>query len=152
MVSSAKYYLRLILFYQGIVTMGMGLTWIFDYTSGRFRGVLWLEEILEFIPFLNIDDKIGILWFLSGLVMMLAGTRLSHTRGWLENAGFIMGLSIPLFMGFLFVAAFFMGVNPNGYITFISYMLFSSPYFAYLRIKPQELSDETGTIDILRKE
>lgn len=152
MVSSAKRYLRLILFYQGIVTMGMGLTWVLDFTSGRFRGVVWLDELLNFVPYLDVDDKVGALWLLSGVIMTLSGTRLSRTRGWLENAGFVMGIAMPLFMGSLFVASFFMGINSNGYISAISYLMFATPYLAYLRIKPQELSDETGTIDILGKE
>ena len=149
MVSSAKRYLRLILFYQGIVTIVMSLTWIFDFTQGRLLGILWLQELSAFIPYLSTDDKIGVLWLTSGAIMVASGSRLSLNRSWLENLGFTLGFSIPLFVGCIFIAAFILGDSQNGYITFISYMMFIAPYFAYLRLKPQELSEESGSIEIL---
>lgn len=148
MVSSAKFYLRLVLFYQGIVTIAMGLTWVFDYTQGRLLGVMWLEELSAFIPYLSTDDKVGVIWVTSGAIMVASGSRLSLNRPWLENTGFALGFSVPLFVGSIFIAAFILGDHEGGYITFISYMMFIAPYFAYLRLKPLKLSDETGSMEI----
>ena len=151
MVSSAKFYLRLILFYQGILTIAMGLTWVFGQTPGRLRGVMWLQGLSDFIPYLSTDDKIGLVWIISGAIMVASGSRLSLNRPWLENTGFALGFSVPLFVGGIFIAAFILGDAPSGYVMF-SYLMFISPYFAYLRLKPHKLSRGTGSMEIRERE
>lgn len=149
MVTSAKLYLKHILFWQGIMFMIFSTTWFFDYTPGRLMGVGWLAEIFEFSPF-STDTNIGFAWLLAGILMTTAGTRLSNRWKWLENAGFVAGITVPLLAGLIFLAAFLFGGAENGYIVLISYTTFTAPLLAYLRLKPQDLVHPvTEAIDIV---
>lgn len=146
---SANKYLKLILFWQGIGFLLISLTWIFDETASRLAGVAWLEEILEFIPWFTVDQKVGGLWLVTSILMILAGTRLSCKWRKLENIAFTAAISVPILLGLIFLAAFLFGDHGNGYITLFSYATFTAPLLAYLRLGRHEPSMNTSVMDAL---
>lgn len=150
-MSPAKTLVRRVIFYQGIITIANGLTWIIDTTQGRLLGIGWLELLLGFIPVLTTDGIIGIVWCISGSIMVAAGTRLSRKRRKLENAGFLVGFLTPILVGLIFLASFIMGDHPTGYMYILSYMMWIAPYLAYLRLKPEEVSEHTQQITVVTK-
>ena len=149
MVSSARRYMRHILFMQGVLTVPFAFTWIFHATPGRLVGIAWLDSLLSYVTPLGTDVEVGILWLVSAITMILGGSQLGARWGWLESLGFVSGAMTPIAVSLIFLAGFLFGGAPNGYITFISYAMFSVPYFAYLRLKPQELAETTVPIAIL---
>lgn len=148
-MSSAHKYLKLILFWHGIVFIAVAATWIFDQTAGRLVGVHWLESVLFFIPYLGVDDKIGILWAVAGVLMILAGSRASRRGGKLETIGYVAGVIVPILISAIFAAAYLFGDAPHGYIGTINYLMFAVPLLAYTRLTPTELSADTTTMDAI---
>lgn len=148
-MSSAHKYLKLILFWHGIGFIAVGATWIFDRTEGRFVGVHWLESLLFFIPYLGVDDKVGIIWAVAGVLMVVAGSRASRPGGKLETIGYVAGVTIPILMSAIFAAAHLFGDAPHGYIASITYLLFAVPLLAYIRLTSTQLSTDTTTMNTI---
>ena len=149
MVNSARKYMRHILFMQGVLTVPFAFTWIFDATSGRLAGIAWLETVMSRVTPLSTDVEVGILWLVSAIAMILGGSRLGVRWRRLESLGFVLGAVTPIAVGLVFLAGFIFGGAPNGYITLISYAMFSVPYFAYVHLQPEELAETTAPIVIL---
>ena len=141
--------MRHILLMQGVLTIPFAFTWIFSETPGRLAGIAWLDVLMSNVTPLSTDVEVGILWLTIGIVMILGGSPLGDRWKWLESCGFVAGAMTPITVGLIFLAGSLFGWAPNGYITFISYAMFSVPYFAYLRLKPQELAETTVPIAIL---
>lgn len=131
-MNPAKRYLRYILFLGGFFTIVFSFTWILDLTPSRLAGISWLESLFGRISPLSTDTEVGILWLISGVFMALAGSRASIHRPRLETVGFLFAILMPLLMGAIFFASWMLGTSQNGYITTISYSMFTVPYFAYL--------------------
>ena len=134
---------------QGVLTVPFAFTWIFSVKPSRLVGIAWLDALMSHVTPLSTDVEVGIIWLASATAMILGGSQLGARWGWLESLGFVSGAMTPIAVGLIFLAGFLFGQAPNGYITFISYAMFSVPYFAYIALKPQELAETTVPIAIL---
>lgn len=148
-MSSANKYLRLILFWQGLGYIVLAIPWIFDETAGRLIGVAWLEAVFALVPYLTVDDKVGILWAVGGVLMILGGTNPSRRRKSLETIGYVAGITVPLLTALVFMVAFLFADAQNGYISAIAYTLYTVPLLAYLRVKPQDVTTHTSSMDAI---
>ena len=128
---------------QGVLTAHFAFTWMFHATPDRLAKIAWLDALMSRVTPLSTDVEVGILWLISATAMMLGGSQLGARWGWLESLGFVLGAMTPVAVGLVFLAGFLFGEVPNGFTTFISYLMFSVPYFAYVHLQPQELAETT---------
>ena len=128
---------------QGVLTSHFAFTWIFHATPDRLAKIAWLDALMSRVTPLSTDVEVGILWLISATAMMIGGSQLGARWGWLESLGFVSGAMTPVAVGLVFLAGFLFGEVPNGFTTFISYLMFSVPYFAYVHLQPQELAETT---------
>lgn len=128
--------LRNILKIQGLTTIAIGIGWLVVPSRGRLNGVLWLEDILAWVPFFTVDVKVGIGWIISGVLMLLAGWFGRKSKS-LENAGFVAALCWPLGMALVYFFAAGTGYAPNGALNAISYLNFAAPYVGFMLWPPR---------------
>jgi hypothetical protein len=133
--------LRNILKVQGPLIIAVGIGWLLIPTRGRLSGVVWLEDLLSWIPGPStVDTEIGLGWVICGLIMSLGGFLGSKLKA-LENAGFVSALCWFVGTSLVYFFAAATGYAPNGALNAISYLVFAAPYFG-LMIRPPKNSVE----------
>lgn len=148
-MTGAKRYLRIVLLLQGVLYLFIGSGWVWAHSLGRLRGIAWMERAVEAVsPWLNVDQAIGVLFLLAGVLMVASGSKLANRFRWMDNAGFLVALCVPLLVAFVFIAGFLLGTTPNGYVSALHYFMYTTPYFAYVLLRPQDISVHTGSIKV----
>lgn len=135
-MSERTWFLSRVLRIQSIFTLLVGVSWIITSTTNRLAGVAWLEYAIALFPTMggyevNADTVIGVGWVLAAVVMAVSGWFGCRVKG-LENLGFAVGVFWPLLAGAIFMVAFLQGAAPNGWITTIVYLSFTTPYLVLL--------------------